>query len=362
MKKLPNLKYQNKEKYTFDEILFFYNYFIKLSSTGQRTLRNGKRISANTINNYLNLYKHLNKFSIKTNYQFELYNIIGMNSHELEEINVKWIAFYKHLTQYFYNEGYFDNFVGNMIKCLKTFFSFVKNDLHIDIGDFYNSFYIPYEKIPFIVLTPSQLSYLIYSTAFEQTLSKTLVDVKDVFVMGCTMGLRISDLLALSNEHLVIMNNSHYIKIRTQKTGADINFKLPDFAIAIINKNNNSRNNKLLPNISKSWFNKKLKELASKFPDEQPLIKTRERNGISEIVYKNKQNKQYMLSDHFSSLTMRRTAITNMILLGVPEFLVRRISGHSPYSNEFYKYIGFSQSTIDTELNKVHKDLKKKIM
>ena len=36
---------------------------------------------------------------------------------------------------------------------------------------------------------------------------------------------------------------------------------------------------------------------------------------------------------------MRRTAITTLLLIGVDEISVRRISGHAPGSKEFYKYV-----------------------
>lgn len=35
---------------------------------------------------------------------------------------------------------------------------------------------------------------------------------------------------------------------------------------------------------------------------------------------------------------MRRSAITVMLGLGVPEQVVRKISGHAPGSKEFFKY------------------------
>jgi len=40
---------------------------------------------------------------------------------------------------------------------------------------------------------------------------------------------------------------------------------------------------------------------------------------------------------------MRRTAITTLLIMGVPEAMVRKISGHAPGSKEFYKYVGIAQ-------------------
>ena len=54
---------------------------------------------------------------------------------------------------------------------------------------------------------------------------------------------------------------------------------------------------------------------------------------------------------------MRRTAITTMLILGMPEHLVRNISGHTGNSSSFYRYVHFAQSYIDKEIEKVHDKL-----
>jgi intergrase/recombinase len=54
---------------------------------------------------------------------------------------------------------------------------------------------------------------------------------------------------------------------------------------------------------------------------------------------------------------MRRTVITTMVTLGMPENLVRRISGHSPNSKEFYRYVSYAQGFMDKEINKVYQKL-----
>jgi len=54
---------------------------------------------------------------------------------------------------------------------------------------------------------------------------------------------------------------------------------------------------------------------------------------------------------------MRRTSITTMLTLGMPELLVRRISGHSRNSTSFQKYVAFSQNFMDTEIDKIYSKL-----
>jgi hypothetical protein len=46
-----------------------------------------------------------------------------------------------------------------------------------------------------------------------------------------------------------------------------------------------------------------------------------------------------------------------MLNLGMPEHIVRKISGHAPNSREFYRYVQMSQSLIDQESDKVFKKI-----
>ncbi|MEO6812421.1 MAG: hypothetical protein ABI172_00715 [Ginsengibacter sp.] len=54
---------------------------------------------------------------------------------------------------------------------------------------------------------------------------------------------------------------------------------------------------------------------------------------------------------------MRRTAITTLLLLGVEENMVRTISGHSPGSKEFYKYVALVQNYLNQQVIYAHDKL-----
>jgi len=42
-----------------------------------------------------------------------------------------------------------------------------------------------------------------------------------------------------------------------------------------------------------------------------------------------------------------------MLILGMPESLVRKVSGHAANSKEFYKYVNYSDSFFDQETDRV---------
>jgi intergrase/recombinase len=54
---------------------------------------------------------------------------------------------------------------------------------------------------------------------------------------------------------------------------------------------------------------------------------------------------------------MRRTAITTLLIMGVPETIVRRVSGHAPGSKEFHKYVGLAQDYLNKEVKNAYQKL-----
>jgi integrase len=230
---------------------------------------------------------------------------------------------------------------------------------HISVGNYHKSFYPPKEEIPIIALSVEQLNFIIYDEQFNQLLvEKNLVQIRDVFVFGCAVALRISDLLSLNFKNLVIMQGGHYLKVKSQKTNTYTSMKLPDFAVDIINKYQ-KKDSRLLPDFTPQWFNRKLKIMATLIPDNFEMVKIRERRGKQIVIYQNVKTKtHFKLSDHITSHTMRKTAITTMLNLGMPEHIVRKISGHAANSREFYRYVQMAQNVIDKESDKVFEQIR----
>lgn len=334
--------------------------FIHDSYTGKRLKPNGTKISEGTVKNYEYLRKNLTDFNEKSTFELKIYVVNNLTQREKESASAYYKKFYKAFTSYLYNDKkYFDNYVGLIIKCLRSFFNYLEKDRNLSVGIFHKSFFVPVEEIPIIALTHEQLNYFIYDEEFNELVKlNQLEKIKDIFVFGCTVALRVSDLLALSKMNLSIINDNYYIKVKSQKTNTHTSIKLPDYAVDIILKYKKS-NKTLLPSISSAWFNTQLKELSNLIPDNFELVKTRERKGKQVIVYKDSSKKSHFkLSDHISTHTMRRTAITNMLCLGMPEHLVRKISGHAANSKEFFRYVQLSQSFIDNETDQFFERVK----
>ena len=355
------LKIGKRDKSLSNEIVFnLLDEYIADSFAGRRTKKNGQRITHGTINNYFYLFKYLKEFEEVTGFEIKVYIESNLTYNEKFRANTYYKKFYNAFTCYLYDKkGFFDNYVGLIMRGLRSFFNYLELERRISVGVYHKSFYIPKEEIQIIALSHEQLNYLIYDESFKIIVQeKKMEKIRDTFVFGCTVALRVSDLLQLSQQNLVVTNNAYYLKVKSQKTSTHTSIKLPDYAIEIIKKYE-SYGSKLLPDISIPWFNEQLKVFAKLFPDNFEMIKTRERNGKQIIVYKDPNKKiHFKLSDHITSHTMRRTAITTMLNLGMPEYIVRKISGHAANSKEFFKYVRLSQNIVDQETDKIFEKIR----
>jgi integrase len=296
----------------------------------------------------------LNKFCIQKHISLRINNLIKCTQNEFLRERKYWKKFHRQLTSYMYKEcNHFDNYVGNNMKLLRAFFNYLRIEKGIDTKDIPKLFYVAKEEIPIIVLSTEQLNFLINNIEFEGSLSYRLQKIKDIFVFGCTVGLRISDLLALNQTNLEKNFNDYYIKLFSKKTSAFTRIKLPDYVIKIIEKYE-GRFPTLLPKVHLFNFNKYIREIIEKAGWTYWVDKKRTKQGVSKVIKKTNTKDRFRFCDLITSHTMRKTAITTYLTLGMPEQLVRRISGHSPGSKEFFRYVKYSEEILDKEITRIH--------
>lgn len=143
--------------------------------------------------------------------------------------------------------------------------------------------------------------------------------------------------------------DKRYIVTTSKKTETVTRIKIPSYIISLLKKYNGKQTT-LLPSISMNQFNNNIRTIAQLAGWTNEVGKVRSRRGVKKELKKN--GNAYRFCDLISSHVMRRTAITTMLLLGVPEPLVRKISGHSANSKEFYKYVNYTDSFIDDETDR----------
>ncbi len=332
-------------------IISLFEKFLSESKKGKRLQKNGSIIKPSTIRHYKSTLANLKIFEARSQRQW-VFNIRYKNTKAnfLKE-KTHYKKFYDAFTSYFYDKGCIDNYVALNIKNLRAFFSYLTNTKGYQVGDFYKDFYARREEIPVIVLNLEQLKFIINDKEFESSLPPNLKKVKDIFVVGCSVGLRYCDLMNLSQLNIEKIENIVYLVNKSQKTNTYTRIKLPEYALKILDLYKGKQKT-LLPGICLDNFNTLLKKIGELAGWTRETGKIRSRKGLQK-EQRNSDGKLKRFCDLLSSHVMRKTAITTMLMLGMPEALVRKASGHAANSKEFYRYVNYSDSFMDNETDKV---------
>lgn len=334
--------------------------FIKDCQKGKRLKSNGRKLRNTTVVNYTHFRINLIEFCDHADITPRFRILSGKNKREFQQEQRYWKTFYRKYTDFLYHKkNQYDNYVGHQAKMLRSFFNYIRDERGYAIGNFHRQFHVTHEEVQIVALSPDRLKFLIYDEDFDQQLNKNEKMVKDIFVFGCTVALRVGDLMALRRSDLVRMNGEVYLQKRSTKTQAFTRVKLPDYCLEIVQRYKKKTGRRLLPYRHTDTINKHVKVICEKAGWTEPIPKLRMKRGVPQEMYLNKKTKRsYRFCDLVTSHTMRRTGITTYLALGVREEIVRGISGHAPGSKEFWRYVKYSQMLVDDEMDAVHERLK----
>lgn len=233
-----------------------------------------------------------------------------------------------------------NNYFSRIITVVKTFMTWsFDREYHNNLT--YKKFKLTENEIEVIYLTMEEL-LLLYNHKFD---SNRLEHVKDTYCFGCFTGLRFSDIKQLKPSYIF----EDHIKINIQKTKS-IDHKIP------LNKYSNEILQKYkdtiyepLPVISSQKFNKYLKECCKDVGIDTPTTITR---YVGQKRIDTTLPKHQLITSH----TARKTFVTNSLILGMKEMIVRNITGHKK-EDSFRKYVkiaeDFKKQEMDNTWNKI---------
>ncbi len=311
-------------------LLPHFSNFIIASKTGRRLMPSGKKITSGTIQQYQCVFQLLNQYEQTTKEKLRICLLLRTSLREIKKEKNYWSRFYKKFLLFLHKEkNCYDQYIAAVFKIIKTFFNYLLKEKCLPVGDFHKQFRIPAQENMPVIVTPAQLNFLITNKEFEQSLTQSLQRTKDIFVFGCTVALRRQDLMRLKKDNIQFTPQGAELCLHTQKTGSVVKLPLPQYAIDIYHKYKRKAGVYVLPKLSGTNLNKQIKLLIQKAGWDYCLPKIRYKQGRA-VEIKNHQNQSLRFYEHITAHTMRRTAITTLLLMGVDETSVRRISGHAP--------------------------------
>lgn len=346
-------------KKTSPQLLFTdrFSQFVKASANGRRLTASGKRISKGTITNYCFVQKLLLQFEEKYTQQIRIQLLHKASMRTLQREKNYWARFFQQFSAFLYKDkGYYDNYAASVFKILKTFFNYLQVEKGYVVGNYHRSFRIPLQQSTPVVLQPWQLQFLISNKEFEASLNPYLKRARDIFITGCTVALRFSDLMNLKKSNLVQTGDEISLTLFTEKTGTEIRIPLPEYVLEIINRNKRKTGKYLLPRLSSSNLNLQVKKLVKQAGWCHTLQKNISCRGKMQEI-KSGTGNTWKFYQHITAHTMRRTAITTLLMMGVSENIVRKISGHAPASKEFYKYVSIAREYLNHEVKNAYEKL-----
>lgn len=235
------------------------------------------------------------------------------------------LSFYENFTQYLREKCYSTNTIGKHIKNLKVFMSYSLFEGHTSNRRFQRKeFKVQTEQTTAIYLTDEELDKI---RDLDLSFNKNYEKARDIFLIGCYTGQRVSDYNNLSPDNIVSINDEEYLRIIQQKTGETVHIPITTDLRLIFNRYGNIPPTK----IPEQKLNQYIKIVGRIAGIKEKVRVTTNNDGVLVKQYKPKYE---LISSH----TARRSFCTNMYKRGKRIDHIMFFSGHKT-EKEFYKYI-----------------------
>ncbi|MCX6152698.1 MAG: site-specific integrase [Candidatus Kapabacteria bacterium] len=239
------------------------------------------------------------------------------------DFNIDWEEFYINFRQYLNNKGMANNSAGKHFKNVKKFLNYsLKKGIHSN-SSFITAIKVEKRDPLKLALKESEI-LMIYRL---ENLPPKLEVVKDMFVLQCQIGARVSDYFSFKPENIDL--NSKVLSYTTQKTKRFVKVPLSNLCLTILSKY------PILPRLNKNSYNNGIKIICDKagINTNVEVIKFIGNQTIREF-----KSKSSLISSH----TARRTLVSCLSEKGVSPEHGMQITGHTDYKS-YKRYICTSQ-------------------
>lgn len=317
-------------KHTFPEFIAQY---IHECETGERLKRKStSKIKDGSLKSYRGLLAQI------LAYQKKRHRVV-----DWDDVNFDFYNDYKH---FLIEKNYAPNTIARHIKDMKTIL-YAAKDLHYTTRDDFMSskWSADREDVDNVYLTSQRIKELaafdmsdykamkgrveLYAKDDEEKKSlihalkrdiyrQKLNEARDIFVMGCLTGQRVSDYKRIKEDMIeTIIGEDKFLHLRQEKTGKDVYVPYTDEMDAIL-----KRYNGVLPKVFDQHLNERIKVIGL-------LMGWTEPAGLEEHRGLMRYTSQKRFCDAIKTHTARRSFATNAYKAGVPLSAIMAVTGHS---------------------------------
>ncbi|WP_127023594.1 site-specific integrase [Flagellimonas beolgyonensis] len=277
--------------------------------------------AASTIKKYRSTIQFIKDFAEARS--FELF---------FESIDIKFIEAFRDYA--FLERHTLNNYYGKLIAFVKTFMNWALDRGYHNNLEF-KKFKRTAEDIEVIYLTMDELLSL-YHFDFN---SRRLSMVRDLYCFGCFTGLRFSDLKALRPAHVF----EDHLRMTLHKTrSTDHKIPLNKMAKEILERYQGTVYEPI-PRISGQKFNEYIKECCERVGIDELICTTR---YIGQRRVDQTRPKYELITSH----TARKTFVTNSLILGMNERVLKNITGHKDDAS-FKRYVDIAENFKQREMS-----------
>ncbi|AWX44836.1 hypothetical protein HME9304_01841 [Flagellimonas maritima] len=257
-----------------------------------------------------------------------------------ESINHRFLEAFRDYA--FLERSTMNNYYSKLIAFIKTFMNWSLERGYHDNLEF-KKFKRNEDDIEVIYLTMKELMVL-YHHVFK---SKRLSNVRDIYCFGCFTGLRFSDLRKLRPSNV----RGEFLSLTIQKTKMT-NHVIPlnKMAKEILARYKNTIYEPL-PKLSGQKFNEYIKECCQEVGLNEPITITR---YIGRKRIDTTRPKYALITSH----TARKTFVTNSLILGMSDKVVKNITGHKDEAS-FMKYVKIAEDFKANEMSRTWDKIEK---
>ena len=249
--------------------------------------------------------------------------------------------FYNKFNTFMEESNYSLNTIGKHINTLRTFLNYALTEGYSTNQKFKsNDFKVKKEITTEIYLTDDEIKQLLDK---DLSIYPELQHARDVFLMGCYTGQRISDYNGLKKEDIVSIDGIRFFKIKQKKNrkyGREVLCPITKEMVQIMERYEGNPP----PKIYEQDLNENIKQVGQMLEWDEKIKCEKTKGGNLETDFIPKY-------DLIKSHTARRSFCTNKYKAGMSVFDIMLFSGHTT-EKEFYKYIRIKNQERATHIVK----------